>query len=355
MGIFQFLKGDSTKVKVPRIDLELTRACNHRCAHCYNVWNAPGEDPAGDPKEALPTDRYLEMMDRLVEHSGVTQITITGGEPLLRPDAPQIIRHASELVDTVQVISNGSRLDRQTAALFGELGVHSVQLTFLAATPEKHDRLKGYEGSFEQTVRAALDLRDEGVAVQVCFVALGTNCDELQEVLELCLALNVKTLAYNRMSPAGAAIEQVAGLMPTVEQVEANLRTADALGRKWKIRVATAMPIPPCLIRLERYSWVEYGFCSTGTHSPNLVVDPCGDLRPCNLSSQVVGNVLKKNWGRMMRHRYLKRFNRALPEVCRGCTHEATCRGGCKESALATYGSLEHPEPFLQRALDQEP
>ena len=348
MGIFR------AEVKVPRIDLELTRTCNHRCAHCYNVWNAAEGDSPAEGAEPLATEAYLSMMERLVDQSGVSQITITGGEPLLRPDAPQIIRKACSLVSTVQVITNGSRLDRQTAALFKELGVHSVQLTFLAARSEEHDRLKGFEGSFNQTVRAALDLRDEGVPLQVCFVALGPNCEELAEVMELCLALGVSSLAYNRMSPAGAATGQVASLMPTVEQVEANLRTADALGRKWNIRVATAMPIPPCLIRLERYRWVEYGFCSTGTHSPNLVVDPCGDLRPCNLSSTVLGNVVSQDWRRLMKHRYLKRFNRALPEVCRGCTHEQTCRGGCKESALATYGSLKHPEPFLHRALAPE-
>ena len=349
MGIFR-----ADVKKVPRIDLELTRTCNHRCAHCYNVWNSTEADSPAGGAEPLATEAYLAMMERLVAQSGVSQITITGGEPLLRPDAMEIIGKACDLVSTVQVITNGSRLDRQTATRFKELGVHSVQLTFLAARPEEHDRLKGAEGSFEQTVRAALDLRDEGLPVQVCFVALGSNCEELAEVMELCLALGVNTLAYNRMSPAGAATVQVADLVPTVEQVEANLRTADALGRKWNIRVATAMPIPPCLIRLERYRWVEYGFCSTGTHSPNLVVDPCGDLRPCNLSSTVLGNVVTRDWRRLMKHRYLKRFNRALPEVCRGCTHDKTCRGGCKESALATYGSLEAPEPFLQKALEPE-
>ncbi len=351
MGIFRFLRGDSEVQKVPRVDLELIRTCNHRCAHCYNVWGAPA--PA-ESREPLPTDRYLAMMDRLVAQSGVSQITITGGEPMLRPDALEIVGHACELVPTVQLISNASLLDRATITSLARAGVHSVQLTFLAGQAEEHDRLKGAVGSFEQTVRAALDLRDEGVAAQACFVALAPNAHALEEVLELCLALDIRTLAYNRMSPAGAAVEQVNAMMPSVEQVEANLRTADVLGRRWEIRVATAMPIPPCLIRLERYPWIEYGFCSTGTHSPNLVVDPAGDLRPCNLSSQVLGNVLSDDWGKMMRHAYLRRFSRALPKICRGCTHAPMCRGGCKESALATYGSLEHAEPFLQRALDDD-
>ena len=347
MGIFR------AEVKVPRLDLELTRGCNLRCAHCYNVWNGQhGEPPV--PRALLDTGDYLELLQRLVQQSGAGQLTLTGGEPLLHPDVSQIVQQACQLADSVHIISNGQLLDRRVAAQFAGAGVGSVQLTFLSAQPALHDRLRGATGSFQQTVRAALDLRDEGVAVQACFVALQSNCQELEEVLELCLALGIKTLAYNRMAPAGAAVGSIAGLLPSVEQVEANLRTADTLGRRFEIRVATAMPIPPCLIRLERYGWIEYGFCSTGSSSPNLVVDPWGDVRSCNLSSQVLGNIRQTSWGRIMRHSYLRPFNRALPRVCRGCTHHQSCRGGCKESALASYGSLEHPEPFLQAALDPD-
>ena len=51
------------------------------------------------------------------------------------------------------------------------------------------------------------------------------------------------------------------------------------------------MPIPPCLMRLERYRWVKFGFCSTGSHAPNIVIDGKGNVRSCNLSSGVLGNI----------------------------------------------------------------
>lgn len=351
MGI---LSGD---YKVPRLDLELTTACDHRCAHCYNVWNTPqgAGGPGRDyPTGQLDTEGYLELMQRAVAGSGADQLTLTGGEPLLRADAAQLVQRACELVSSVSLVSNAAHLDRPMVRRLASAGLASVQLTLLAAEAAKHDRFKGAPGSFDSTVRAALDLRDEGLTAQVCFVASNETWAEFEEVLELCFALGVRSVAYNRVAPAGAAAPRAAALVPLIEQVEANLQTAEELGRRWQIQVATAMPIPPCLVRLERYPWVRFGFCSTNTSSPNLVLDPLGNVRPCNLSSTLLGNVLERDWRAIMRHRYLGKFARALPRVCRGCTHEASCRGGCKESALATFGSLSHPEPLLQDALDPD-
>jgi radical SAM protein with 4Fe4S-binding SPASM domain len=142
--------------------------------------------------------------------------------------------------------------------------------------------------------------------------------------------------------------------MPTVEQIERNLETADTLGRRWGIRVATAMPIPPCLVRIERYTWVDFGFCSTGSKSPNIVIDGTGSVRSCNLASGVLGNLLHQDWAEIFANPYQRRFKRNVPEICRGCAYEQSCQGGCKESAFATFGDHAHPEPLLWLAQHPE-
>jgi hypothetical protein len=40
--------------------------------------------------------------------------------------------------------------------------------------------------------------------------------------------------------------------------------------------------------------------------------------------------------------------------MCRGCAHERTCIGGCRESAFATFGDTTHVDPLVQMALDPE-
>ncbi len=346
---------------VPRLDVELTAGCDHRCAHCYNVWGAEAGDAQHGykPGKPLGTEGMKAILTKAVTQSGCRHLTITGGEPLLRPDALDLIRHCGGLVPSLHLISNGSHIPPGVAEELVAAGVRSVQLTLLAGDRALHDRLKGAV-CFDDTCRAALDLIEAGVAVQVCYVAMkensgaGAEGGQLPLVLDLCLALGVKSLSYNRMSPTGGAIHHIARLMPTVEQIEADLGTIEIRARRYGIRVGTAMPLPPCLFRLERYPWLEVGFCSTGSSSPNLVIDVIGNVRSCNLSSELLGNLQRQEWREIMAHPYPQRFKREVPEMCRGCAHERTCQGGCKESGFATFGDRQHPEPLVWLALHPE-
>lgn len=334
----------------PRLDFELLGGCDHRCGHCYNVWNARPDDPAGAYATGhLPTAEYLAMMTRAVRSSGAKHITITGGEPLLRRDALEIIEHACRLVPTVGLVTNGSHVDEDTAKQLARAGVRNVQLTLLSADRDRHDALKG-ASCFDDTVAAAARLRRHGVPVTVCFVAMNENWEDFEDVLGLCFALGVQSVAYNRMSPTGWAIHELDRLMPLVEQVRANLDVAERLGPRWGIQIATAMPIPPCLVDPSSYRWVRFGFCSTGTASPNITVDPVGHVRSCNLSSRIMGNVREDTWAQILSDDDYRAFRATVPDRCRGCDHEQTCNGGCKESARATYGRLDHAEPFVHRA-----
>ncbi len=338
--------------RIPRLDFEFTTGCDHRCGHCYNVWNAGSGASAGEayPRGALDTAAQWAMMEKALVETGATHVTITGGEPLLRRDAVELIERLCARVKTVQLITNGSHVTPEIAARFARAGLRSVQLTLLSADRDTHDRLKGAV-CFDDTVRAALDLREAGVPVQCCFVAMRENAGELAGVMELCLVLGIRGLSYNRMSPTGWAVDEVERLLPEVAHVEADLETANRLAPRYQIRVSTAMPIPPCLVRMSRYPHVNFGFCSVGSHSPNIVIDPLGNTRSCNLSSTVLGNIREQTWAEIHQNPYLETFPKRVPEVCRGCAYERTCQGGCKESGAATYGSAEIPEPFVRQAL----
>lgn len=336
--------------RVPRLDFELSFACDHKCGHCYNVWNADeGEAQAGYPKGHLDTADHIAMIEKAIRESGAEHVTITGGEPLLRKNSLDLIAAAAALVPSVQLITNGSHLGPDVIARLAELKLRSVQLTLLSADREEHDRLKGAV-CFDDTVRALLDLVAAGVPAQVCFVSMAENWRAFEGVMELCFALGVHHVTYNRMSPTGWAIRDLDRLMPSVAQVEHNLATVERRAKGWKIKVSTAMPIPPCLIRLERYPSVRFGFCSVGSRSPNITIDALGNVRSCNLSAHISGNICEQPWSDIYRDPYLHTFKQQVPDVCKGCHYEQSCQGGCKESGYATYGDLKHPEPFLHRA-----
>lgn len=338
--------------KIPRLDFELTAGCDHRCAHCYNVWGAePGDPQHGyGSRRPLDTTNLTILMTKAVKQSGCTHLTLTGGEPLLRKDAEEVIAHACKLVPSVNLITNGSHLDADRARRLAKAGLRSIQLTLLAGDRELHDRLKGAV-CFDDTVRAAFHASRARITVTVCYVAMSENAGQLRQVLDLCAALGVKHLSYNRMSPTGGAVHHVARLMPSPEQIEADLEVCETHARRLGIRVGTAMPVPPCIVRTDRYPWVTFGGCSTGTHAPNLVVDVQGDVRSCNLSDTVLGNLIDQDWDEIMEHPYPQTFRATLPETCQGCAFQRSCVGGCKESSHAVFGEVGHLDPLVWLAL----
>lgn len=337
--------------RVPRLEVELTSACDQHCRHCYNVWRSPaGGAPAGRMRGQLGTAETLRLIEGAVSASGAGQVTLTGGEPLLRPDAVEIVEQVCALVERVQLVTNAGRLTPAVAARLGRAGLRSAQVTLLSADRARHDARKGAE-SFDQTLRAVLDLRDAGVGVQVCFVATRESWSDLDGVLELCLALGVRSLSYNRMSPAGAAVAELGCLLPEVGHVEANLESLERLGRRWGMAIATAMPIPPCLVRHERYPSVRFAFCSAGSSTPSPVLDALGNVRSCNLSPVVLGNLRERSWEEVVEP--LRRLSvRPLPGPCVDCAYAGSCRGGCPEAALAAFGPGGHPDPFVRLATD---
>ena len=349
-----FSFGSRSKVSVERLEMELTSACDHRCAHCYVVWNANRLSKERYPKGQLETPRFMDMMTKAVSESGASHLTLTGGEPLLRKDVKEIIAHAGRLVSSVRLVSNGSHISSDMAKWLGQNRVKSAQLTLLSQRRDIHNRLKGAE-CFDDTVRAIVDLKEVGILVNICFVAMKENWAELEGVMELAYALGVRQIAYNRMSPTGWAVDEIERLMPSPEQIEDNLRCADTLGPKLGIKVMTAMPIPPCLIRIHKFKNVRFGFCSAGSSKPNYVLDALGNVRSCNLSSRILGNILEQPFQKILKHQYIKELGRRVPKVCIGCFYENRCRGGCKESGQATYGSLDDLDPFVQFAMSEMP
>ena len=100
MSVLDAATGDACQI--PRLDFELTPGCDHKCAHCYNVWTADeGDAQAGyDTGGQLRTPAFKAMMSDIVAQSGARHITITGGEPLVRRNILSLFRALGRHLET---------------------------------------------------------------------------------------------------------------------------------------------------------------------------------------------------------------------------------------------------------------
>jgi radical SAM protein with 4Fe4S-binding SPASM domain len=332
------------KIVPHSLAFELTPRCDQQCAYCYNVWK--GRAGAISAAEPLDTEAFAGLIRRAVHESGCSNLCLTGGDPLLRSDALQLLGVAASLGPVV-LITNGAHVSEAVADAIASRQSVGVQLTLLAADRELHDSIRGRR-NFDVAIDALTALRERRVAVTVCFVCTRRNGHALRGVLDLAYAAGVRDVAFNRMVPAGHGAQRVDELAPTMEQIERCLADAEELAPRYGLRVTTGIPIPPCLAAPERYPNVSFTGCSSGTSEPNLVVDYQGNVRPCNVSPVILGNLCRQSWRAATSGDYLRRFARVRPAICRHCALGASCRGGCKEAAHACYGSLEEEEPLLR-------
>lgn len=327
-------------MKIDHFIFEATTRCRHRCLHCYNVWKRP----CGMPDRELPTPETLALLDRMLAESGASLVTLSGGEPLLRPDLFEIVEHLGRRGAQVNLITCGDGLDDAAIArLAGRVAL--FELPLLAPEAALHDRLSGAWGAFDRATLAIAALKEAGQRVVAVFVATRLNLDRFQETAELAVALGADGMLFNRFNPGGAA--RIEELQASPEELFPALDQAQEIRRNYGIPVQCSIPMPPCLFDRGRWPDLGFGFCPAGTAKAYFTLGPTGDMRPCNHSPTVLGNLGETSFEEMATGAALARFSLARPSFCKGCRLEATCQGGCKAAAEVCSGGVEELDPFL--------
>ncbi|MFH1469532.1 MAG: radical SAM protein [Pseudomonadota bacterium] len=152
----------------------ITGRCNLRCAYC--MWTQLREGPE------LDTAQVLDMLEQQ-HRAGVTLVSFTGGEPLLRADIGVILRHAKRLGMVTKLNTNGLLVSERLADL---RSLDLLQVSF-DGPPAVHDTLRG-EGSGAAARDALLLARDVGIPIQAITCLSRGNVARLGEVLDQALA-----------------------------------------------------------------------------------------------------------------------------------------------------------------------
>ncbi|XP_039509393.1 molybdenum cofactor biosynthesis protein 1 isoform X2 [Pimephales promelas] len=162
--------------------ISLTEKCNLRCQYCM-----PQEGVKLSPRSQLLTTEELLTLARLFVRQGVNKIRLTGGEPLIRPDALHIIAELRKLegLKTIAVTTNGMNLSRLLPGL-KKAGVDLLNISLDTLVPAKFEfiaRRKGFH-KVREGIEEAIEMGYDPVKVN-CVVMRGLNEDELVDFVSL--------------------------------------------------------------------------------------------------------------------------------------------------------------------------
>jgi len=167
--------------------LHTNNSCNLSCAHCLVSSSPKGE-------RGLPTATWRELISQAVG-LGAERCYITGGEPFVRADLPELIQlitrtHKIELI----ILTNATLFFGARKDLLDQFDRARVkfQVSMDGSTPRINDPIRG-AGSFEATVEGLRELSHRGFEVTLTTVATGANLDDLPNLTTLAASCGVRS------------------------------------------------------------------------------------------------------------------------------------------------------------------
>jgi cyclic pyranopterin phosphate synthase len=132
----------------PLRDLRVSviETCNYRCPYCMPEGSTPPPDEVLDSETRLSFDE-IETAVRAFARQGVAKLRLTGGEPLLRRNLPELVARLAAIpgIEDLALTTNGSLLAGKARAL-REAGLHRLTVSLDALDPARFRALSGNRG-----------------------------------------------------------------------------------------------------------------------------------------------------------------------------------------------------------------
>ncbi|MBL8025701.1 MAG: radical SAM protein [Fibrobacteres bacterium] len=337
--------------------LELTYKCNHSCLFCSCPW----ENSRGDfaKENELTLDEWKAVITRFCS-MGITNIALSGGEPLCRPDLEEIIAHAASCTaehiearegllqsefgpPKIYLLSNGRNVTEKTLNMCIRYG---VQLSMSLPGLETFEKHTGFDGA-DNVLKMFSLAKAKGMKTVANITVSKLNLSEFENTLSAALLAGAQQVLLNRFLPGGRGLSYEKELSLSVNELTGMLDTAERILETAGRFGSLGTEVPLCCVDPLKYKRLSVGTkCSAAIQF--FVVGPSGLIRVCNHSPVNLCHVNDLDTLKM--HPYWVKFTQKqyLPKECGGCRRISECDGGCREAAHITGGSPDSPDMLFE-------
>ncbi len=321
---------------------ELTYACPLQCPYCSNPLNY-----AKYPSE-LSTDDWKRVLTQ-ARKMGAVQLGLSGGEPLVRKDLSELVKHARQLGYYSNLITSGYGLTEERIVELKQAGLDHIQVSIQASSQELNDHIAGTV-SYEHKREVAHLVKKHGYPMVLCVVIHRENIHQMQQILEMAEELGADYLELANTQYYGWAHANRDLLLPTREQFE----QAEAIAQAYKERVAGKMKI---YYVVPDYYEDRPKACMNGWGTTFLTIAPDGVALPCHSARELPGldcpNVndysIEAIWNESKAFNFFRGFD-WMKEPCRSCDEKEKDFGGCRCQAYLLTGDMYNTDPVCSKS-----
>lgn len=325
----------SSKIAV----LEVVTRCNYRCPHCFT-------DSTNTHRRELTIDEIKELFKGLRD-LGYGCVALSGGEPFLRPDLPDIFAYGKSLGMDFTIVTNGTLGNEENIRLFKNNNLGSIQVSLDGPDPQTNSRIRNCprEG-FYSAIKTMRIARDLGISVTLGVFLHKDTVEMVGDFVSLAQSIGVDTIRYAPFIPVGRGKDPdiIKKVQPSLAQIawfENEIsRINTTIG---PLRVVSDCAAGP-LSGSGRHS------CQAGKGVVYIGSD--GEVYPCTAlyaKEFSQGNIFIDNLQSLMKN--VENFsNSIVPKSqrhgkCSKCTNN-NCSAGCPGVVFAYYGRHDISFPF---------
>lgn len=179
--------------------ISVTDRCNFRCRYCMPA-EVFGADYEYLPREDILDYEEITRLASVFLSLGVKKLRLTGGEPLLRRDLPELISQLAALdgLEDLALTTNGTALAPQAAGL-KQAGLQRATVSLDALDAEVFAQMNGVNASPEKVIEGIVAAKEEGLAIKVnTVVQRGVNETEILPLFQFAVehGLVVRFIEY---------------------------------------------------------------------------------------------------------------------------------------------------------------
>jgi radical SAM protein with 4Fe4S-binding SPASM domain len=306
----------------------LTNKCNINCIYCYGNYKS-------NNKDFIDSNKIDELFKKLVS-KGISDIELTGGEPLMHPNFKYILRTALEYFNSVSILSNGVLFDNETLdIIIKNKDKIAIQISIDGCTEETNSLVRGAANTWAKTLHNIKALTQIGVKLRIAYMLTRENLFELKATFEMMKGIGVKLVALSIVHGLGRGSNlkysdgHALNFTKSPDFVEFStilndvaINYSDMMTNYSKIKE-----------KFPNY-FIDANNCGTGWNICSIY--PNGDVYSCQLLGKdgpKLGNIFDDEIESIFNNNtacdFFRKFRKIGNEIsCKGCNYEEYC-GSC--------------------------
>ena len=305
------------------VHINLTNNCNLRCAHCYMA--------AGKSKEIrLDINRIVQLVDKINEKNGTSDIVISGGEPFMFPGLIELLNRLSN--NNITLFTNGTFINEKNYKEICRY-CNEVQISFEGISEECYEQIRG-KGNYRK-VRSAIELlKSEGVKIILAITLLPMMLEDVRKNLpsfvEKIDYTNLEVRINNEIEMTGNAL--------TMDFSGYNKHVSDEL----ILDLLKTIKQSGAVAEFPGQKSVRFTNCGIGA---NIVINYDGRIYPCHKFNSPF--YFEADTGMDTIYEEFNSINRKTSsdymERCNACELKYVCAGGCRIDNYNLNGDMTIP------------